>query len=632
MNSFEIKEQSQNIEGFSVFVPQTSIEISDNQLDDFYPIDFKINNQLYNLDDKLPFVTELMEVRKKEILGQIDLSEIIKNLDLCAELLYLAYNGVAGETGIQSKLSRLQSELEKLCSEANLAMKLFKNECEAMTINMVQVFQFMINCDEVTAIELLDECAESAGKMADKASELAQRFETMADLTQEAHEETIDRRNIRDEEQKALKQKRQEMVSQLKAASAKFEDLGEDIEEAAADLLEAKADSKAAQERELILGITTVAANALGGIASTALAGFMAYKGAGATALSSAQTNLSDLKKETEEQKEAAEKPVKEAKEKKEIAEAEVKEAEEEVENLEEEKKEVEAKVEEIEDKADPEAEKELKDLKSKIKSLESKLAKANKKKTTSKENLKAATKAFNAAMSAFNTSMETFNTQMNKQQDIARSAAESARKEVSELRQRKNELRKEKREILGSIKAFSSSIKNAQSDEDIIRITIESLNQAIVALSKIVVALKSATHFWKSLQLYCEQLSKPKFKTKLNAFSKMKVERRLPQYYKPAFLFQIVDYAVRWKALSQVCAAYELEADKARVKVLSNIELDSVKSASIAGARRLAPILAQKLLGYVKSEEDRFDDAERQEREAEDKLIEEVKLLTDKK
>jgi chromosome segregation ATPase len=621
MSTLKIEKKSSALGDFTITIPETNLTLEEGKLGDFYPVEFLIDGTSYNLEDNIPLVPSILEQRQQEILNEMNLGEVINNLNLCADLLYLAFNGVAGELGLQKDISDLQSELEKLCSEAALAMQSFKNECERCMTNMVTVYQCIFNCEEEAAFALLEEIGASASKMADTSQQLANKFETMADKAQKIHGNTIERRNVRSDASKQKAKERREQVAKLKAASAKLGDITEEIEEATEELKEAKEDAKEAQIRELVMGLSAVVSNGVGAVASTVMAGMTAKY----TIMTNAVAAVASTRNQLEDQQEKEKKPVKEAKDKAEEAKEILEEKEGEVEVLE-------TTLKDLQEKKEAEEKEEKKEaLQEKIEAQEEALLKKKKEKELAEKKHQAKAAAYQSAQETFDKKMEALNTQLNKQQDFAVSAAAAARKEIKDLRTHRSTLRKEKRDILGSIKEFTESIENAQTEEDILRITVESLNQAIMALSKVVATLKTATHFWKALGQYCAGLSKPSFKTKLSIFQKFPAATKLKRYYDPAFLAPVIDYAIRWKALHNICTAYSIEANKARKKVLNNIEISSIENASIDGARRLAPALAKSLLGYVKDEEERYSEAEKREREAEEQLLKETEALTKK-
>ncbi len=618
MSDLFIKSRTHKMGEFSLTIPDTTLELDGKELGDFYPVNFLIDNVPYDLEGNPPLVPAMLAKRKKEVLNNMDLGEVINNLNLCADLLYLAFNGVAGEVGLQKDISNLQSDLEKLCSDTTLTMVLFKNECDLCMTNMVTVYQAIFNCQEGMAITMLKEIGASAKKMADRSDELATSFEKMADKAQEIHGDTIERRNVNNKEAQAKAAARRETVANLKAAAERLESLTEDIKEAEEELGEAKADAKEAQIMDMVMGMTSVIANGVGAIASTVVAGMTMKQ----TLMMNAVAAVTTTKSNIEDKKTVEEKPVKEAKEKADKAEEELEEKKGEIKVSEAVKKELEKKAEEEEDKKKKEA------LKEKIEAAEAALVQKKAEQEQAKAKRDKAVAGYKAAEEQFNKSMAALTEQLNKQQEFAATAAAAAKKEVAELRQQRNKLREEKRGILGNIRQFSESIKNAKSDEDILRITVESLNQAIMALSKVVVTLKTATHFWKGLAQYCEGLANPKFINKLEMYQKMDLKVKLRQYYNPVFLLPAIDYACRWKALQEICALYSEKANEARVKVLSNIEISSIKNASIDGARRLAPSLAKTLLGYINDEKDRYSDAEAKQNKEDEELVKEMEEI----
>jgi hypothetical protein len=89
----------------------------------------QVDGQIYSLDTAPDYNDPLVQKEAKSVLGQLNLKDITENLDLCVELFYVAYNGVAGAKGgtIQAEVAVLQSQLAMLCNECVKTMGTFSS-------------------------------------------------------------------------------------------------------------------------------------------------------------------------------------------------------------------------------------------------------------------------------------------------------------------------------------------------------------------------------------------------------------------------------------------------------------------------------------------------------------------------
>ncbi|HEY3621414.1 MAG TPA: hypothetical protein VGL12_03280, partial [Roseiarcus sp.] len=83
-----------------------------------------VNDRSYNLTERPSYDDPLVQSQVSTVLGQLSLNEVTDNLYLCVELIFVAYNGVAGAQGgkIQADVAGLQSKLALLCNDCLLTM------------------------------------------------------------------------------------------------------------------------------------------------------------------------------------------------------------------------------------------------------------------------------------------------------------------------------------------------------------------------------------------------------------------------------------------------------------------------------------------------------------------------------
>ena len=78
-----------------------------------------VQGRTYNLTVAPDYQDPLVKAEVAKVLGQLSLKDVTDNLYLSVELIFVAYNGVAGAKGgtIQAEIQEIQSGLALLCNE-----------------------------------------------------------------------------------------------------------------------------------------------------------------------------------------------------------------------------------------------------------------------------------------------------------------------------------------------------------------------------------------------------------------------------------------------------------------------------------------------------------------------------------
>lgn len=550
--------------------------------------------------DSEPVATSTLVLKgKEEILHEMNLDNVLINLERAGDLMFVAYNGVAGAKGgqIQAKMSGLQKTLADLCNDCVLAMQMYEKESIEVLGYLIKTYSWLLKGQEEIAIKQLIRCEGSAKKMADESEKLADRFDAIAKTTEEVLEAT-------QTEQGAQNEKRQEMEKQLKdleAETKRVKKLHEEIAAQAQEIQELYNEAKQREESEsnktLILGITSAITSAVG----AGVAGYMAASNPIGSMISKAGTSTTGTStpesaelqklgqglKDIEAKADKANKDAADAEKEAEEAKKKASKADEEAASAK--KKSIEASEAAEKDPAKIEkadvAAKLAKDMADQAEKLK-KEAEESKKTAETKR----------AAADGVNSAMKDLSDKLSKMQEASSKVAESVRSEKMQLLTQKLDLQKQNREALAAIAEYAERVKNTSVEKGIAESAVESLHLAIRALKQIVTSLLNASLFWRSMEQYCRSLSESKLKEQIDDVKDLDLQERQEFYFSKEFALTTVLYLARWKALQIICSDYLAAANKARNKVLTNIN----EAPTIEESHRLAPILAEQMLSQT--------------------------------
>lgn len=583
------------------------------------------------------------------ILFHITLKDLIKDLDIAADLIYLAANA-SKRVEASIELVELQGKFSKLLGKCLTTMNEFAvNSNEAQTA-LQQAFTRLFDGDEDWALRALNDVSNIARDMSAEATEISEEFNAFKlEVQGQSKELQLNVITSYDELDK-LKENGTVLQSNMAQQKSIEKDLQSNIAELTEDLEEAKATAKEQETKAFVLQL-------LGGLFSAIGAGLGAYamsqnpvalvskvagdttqiiKDANATVdetkkdLTDAQQK--DLNDKIEEQKAATdekdkaeaevkdnsdaivrlEDDIKLDKEEIAVAKIDLKAAEERIAEIEKDdkpskktdlkvpkktKKDAERKVtrkeDDISDKED-----DKKDLQNDLKTSEATLKTAEEKwKTT-----KAAVDGFSAGLIKLSETVDSMGVK-------AESRAATARDTMTEILKLKREAQKLRREATSQIESLLVEIKGNRESMEMKKNIIHCLEVSIWALMNLFVAFERASFFWSNIARAAEKLSEPKIQNILKEImdAEENVEVRKEIYKNEYFVKASIPSVIGWKALNSICVEYLAEAGAVSTKVQKNMSnwltLDeAVKAVDIM------KIDLQQRLSLTKTESDKMD------------------------
>jgi len=560
----------------------------------------KIEDETFQLTQIPDEKSKLVEAKKKDVLKNLNLGELISGLKRSGSLLFLAYNGVAGFGELRAATNGLQDKLGLLCRDSELALGRFADNTKVILGKLQQNFRFLVEGKESIALRFLAQCAETAAAMETEATGLATRFDGLANETMEVCGKTQIQQGKTDEERRKLDLDLQDLKAKDASAKKLSTDLAEQRKKMQKLYDEAKEKADKASDRGFAVALVGAI---LGPIASGVGAVAGAYTGRGSAAPSAPPPTPTP----TSSEKTAAEKKNDEAKEAK-------KKADEELETAKADKKKAdEANTKAVEEDTKKDTEKKLAQEAAQKAPNDTKLAEAAKKaeadaKKASEDKGKAETDAKAADQKVKD--KEADQRRAAEAVTAAGRAVEQAAKNLESVgaglldlakqyeAEKKNYLdlmlkyQEQETQALANMAEYAVRMSSVTTLAAIEKSVSQSLCQAIAAFNTVAQILREAALFWKQMADACKNLSSGGVQATVKSFSAEPPEVRAEIWKDGDFKKATVEYMAQWKAMELICRDYSKAADETRKGIQANI----VKSPSPEESMKLVPDLAKAL------------------------------------
>lgn len=557
----------------------------------------EVNGRVYDLQLVPDYTDALVAREQADLLLQIDLNELNDNLYLSVELLFVAYNGVAGAKNgeLQAEINNIMGKLALLCNKCVGTMSTFKDETQNIINELGQTYRFLISGKEKLAVKKLRHCGESSKVMSERAKELSLEFielqKSSVDVRSNAIKEEASEYDKKVTAEKAIRefeakrkteeQNQMELVTQVAKMQKMYDD--------------AKSREEKAAKKSLIMSITSTIVGAIG----SGLGAYSAIKNpvgnvvgqaAESQKVISAQKSVEEKKVESDNATaKLVELEAKVTTQKNKIADL----------NKEITQLELDAKIiTDVEESVRTEEQQgrlndyntQLDTKKKELKDLEDTLVVLEK----DKEKQDKVSKDLTAIYGAAAASLDKLSGSFDKMAATAANAEEAIHQEKMKILDKQFELEAEKRASLIAMVDFAEKIKNSTVEAGNAEVTVNSLHAAIEALGKIVSTLTNASLFWEQMSDFCNKMAEKGFQADLEDLlapdSGLTLEERVEEYQGKEFMFSYLKYLCQWVAINGLSGEYLISASNAQKKCLQNM----AKSPTIEEARRNAPQLAK--------------------------------------
>jgi hypothetical protein len=562
----------------------------------------RVNGRDYDLqlepDRKDPLVLE----QQNELLRELSLDELNDNLYLSVELLFVAYNGVAGaqDGNLQKEVNDIMGDLALLCNKCSATMGAFKDETANIVRELGQAYRWLVQGNEKLAVKKLAHCGDSSLLMSKAAEELSVEFKELQQKSVRVRSNTILQEAAEfkrgEEADKAIR----EMTAKHQTERVNQEELVQQVAQMQLLYDDAKKREEEESKKSLALGIVSAIFGAVG----AGLGAFAAAKNpAGSVSAPKPDPKVAEQLEQAQKDSDGKKARSKEANDQLLDAKDKLQAGEKQRAALKKEAEDLKLQAGIIEGVAEKErTDAQKAELESLQKQLDSKTKEITTKDTAVKELEKAASAAEQTAKDrsaeygAAATALQRMTDSTDKMAAAAASAEESVRAEKMKFLDQKFKLEAEKRKSLVAMVAFAEEIKNAKVEKGNADVSVQSLHAAVEALGKVIGTLTTASLFWKQMSVFCLRMVEKGFQSDLKDLLDpgvgLSTEERREIYQGPDFMMSFLVYMCQWVALNGVSGDYLVSAEKAREKCLENI----AQSPTIEAARRNAPELARKM------------------------------------
>jgi hypothetical protein len=515
--------------------------------------------------------TPLVLQERERVLGTLNLDDLVANLDLTSELLWVAYNGVASSGSLRGQVHGLEIELAAIGGDCELALNSFERNIERVLENLIDVFGYLLKGKENYAIDTLSDCATYAKDMSERATALVNRFDKLLAMTTNTLKETHLEKGKTEAQQRAYA----EQLSRLEAKTAKAKKLASQLADEKTKLekmyQEAKEAAASAADRAFALSMVSAIFTPI----SQGVATFGAiYASRGMPP----SINLPETPAPAPASPPpAASAPTAGGGKASTPAPAD-------------------SDDEEDDDDSNPH--------------------KAGNAGAAGKDGgvvldlgtgevTKGDKPAPPAGSKSAGTKPASTNAPLNqppvappKPSDDAATSASGYQKIVQDLSKEKMKYldllmdsQKQEREALASIEEFAVLMKGLSGAKALDEVIVQALHQAVGALGSIVVILQTASQFWKQMASACERLADSGLKKKIEMFKGDSLKERLDQYNEPAFKAKMLQLLAQWCALGLVSHQYAEATKKTKEKTHGYLKRnptteESLKDAPALGAK----------------------------------------------
>lgn len=536
-----------------------------------------IKDHEYPMNARPESGTGLFLEKKQQIMGDLDLEAIVKNLDLCVDMYKLAYIGAtAANAGVvKSKIIELQNDFGVICVDAKYTMGILQTSASNVLELLLQAYKQLIAGQDKVALAKLKRCSDSAAAMATAAKDLSGRFSALQSKSSMAKSEAALAQASEEEKRRKAESEIKEFNEKMKGLNKLTQELSKQMEDAKADQQKAEKKVATSEKQAFILGI-------IGLVANTAAAGLQTYaqmRNPLAGLVAQNQTGTQDnpeLKKQTDEWSAANQAFIK-AKQEAAGAQLKLDTAKGLIESTQKELDAIKAKgkLEAEDDAAYAARVAEKQDLinaeKAKLPNLQKDYDSAQDASTQAgakSQSLGAAAKALSQGTD--NMAKQSF------------SAADAAREALDKAMEQKETIRKEQNKNIVDISVITGQLAATKVVGQNSDVAVKALTVSMYAISQVIRALNDAAMFWNQIAVASSNLDKMGMDKEVIDFESLDSESRITAYKSDDFKFNYLSNMCSWAVLHDIAEDYVHAIEQSRNLNNDNIA-NSVDSPQVA-------------------------------------------------
>ncbi len=189
--------------------------------------------EVYSVQNPPASNSQLVLESRQDILGKLSIDSLVLNLQNAADLMFLAYNALAG-TEVWPKVSKLQESLLDISGDCKTTLDIFGIRSQEVSEALIKIYGLLLQGNDKKdklAIIQFKYCREIAGNMANESEKLAGKIAALGSQSQLVNEDAIDLKVLSEIEKSNMTQKLNAFTAQNEASEVRRQELAEKMDE-----------------------------------------------------------------------------------------------------------------------------------------------------------------------------------------------------------------------------------------------------------------------------------------------------------------------------------------------------------------------------------------------------------------
>jgi FtsZ-binding cell division protein ZapB len=194
-------------------------------------ITLSINGQqeLYSVKNSPGNHSQLVRESRQDILGKLCIDALVSNLQNAADLMFLAYNALAG-TAVQSKVSALQKSLLDVSGDCMNTLDIFGRRGQEVAATLIKIYNLLLQGKDRLAIIQFKYCGRIARDMANESGQLAERIAVLGSESELVNQDAINLIAMSQSEKAEMTKKLNQLKAEQAAAEVRRRELADQME------------------------------------------------------------------------------------------------------------------------------------------------------------------------------------------------------------------------------------------------------------------------------------------------------------------------------------------------------------------------------------------------------------------
>lgn len=185
--------------------------------------------ELYSVKNPPAITSQLVLESRQDILGKLSIDSLLLNLQNAADLMFLAYNALAG-TEVWSKVSGLQKSLLDISGDSMTTLDIFGLRSQEVTTTLIKIYGLLLQGKDKLAIIQFKYCGKIAGDMANESEKLAARIAALGSQSELVNQDAINLKALSQSEKSRMETLLANFKGQQAAAEVTRKKLAEDMD------------------------------------------------------------------------------------------------------------------------------------------------------------------------------------------------------------------------------------------------------------------------------------------------------------------------------------------------------------------------------------------------------------------